>query len=241
MSTADDQRRAAEDYLYKHSIPQLFTDLSAALATSQPVDPINYLINQLEMRRNGRSAGHRVVFVLGGPGAGKGTVCARLVKDFGFKHLSAGDLLREEQQRPGSKYGAMIAQYIREGQIVPKEVTIGLLRQAMEQEPSGTTFLIDGFPRAMDQATQFESDVQRCDFVLFLECTEEVMEKRLLKRGETSGRSDDNIESIRKRFHTYLNQTMPVIEFFSRDNRVRHVSSAPPAEEVYQTVRKLFE
>ena len=69
-----------------------------------------------------------VVFVLGGPGAGKGTHCAHLVEDYGFVHLSAGDLLRAEQARPGSQYGQMIADYIKDGKIVPMEVTISLLR-----------------------------------------------------------------------------------------------------------------
>jgi adenylate kinase family enzyme len=123
---------------------------------------------------------------------------------------------------------------------VPKEVTIGLLKNAMAAAPQSTTFLIDGFPRAMDQAVAFEDSVQRCDFVLFLECPEETMEARLLKRGETSGRADDNAESIKKRFRTYVEQTMPVIEYFGRDNRVRTVSSVPPAQEVYQQVSTLF-
>ena len=73
-----------------------------------------------------------VVFVLGGPGAGKGTHCTHLVRDYGFVHLSAGDLLRAEQARPGSQYGQMIAEYIKEGKIVPMEVTISLLRNAIQ-------------------------------------------------------------------------------------------------------------
>src|SRR6186713_3011939 len=73
-----------------------------------------------------------VLFVLGGPGAGKGTQCANLVRDYGFKHLSAGDLLREEQNRPGSEFGEMIKDYIKQGTIVPMEVTIKLLENAMQ-------------------------------------------------------------------------------------------------------------
>lgn len=88
-----------------------------------------------------------VIFVLGGPGAGKGTQCANLVRDYGFKHLSAGDLLREEQDRSGSEFGEMIKDYIREGKIVPMEVTIQLLENAignsMEKEHKHK-FLIDG-------------------------------------------------------------------------------------------------
>lgn len=88
-----------------------------------------------------------VIFVLGGPGAGKGTQSEKLVADYGFKHLSAGDLLREEQDRPGSKYGELIKSYIKEGTIVPMEVTIQLLENAMGkaiQEEEKKKFLIDG-------------------------------------------------------------------------------------------------
>lgn len=90
-----------------------------------------------------------VLFVLGGPGAGKGTQCQKLVSDYGFKHLSAGDLLREEQDRPGSEFGDMIKTYIKEGTIVPMEVTIQLLENAMKKsiesgENAKKLFLIDG-------------------------------------------------------------------------------------------------
>ena len=89
-----------------------------------------------------------VIFVLGGPGAGKGTQCARLVADYGFTHLSAGDLLRAEQQRPGSQFGELIRDYIKNGQIVPMEVTVQLLENAMRNSMEGENkkglFLIDG-------------------------------------------------------------------------------------------------
>ena len=87
----------------------------------------------------------KVLFVLGGPGAGKGTQCARLVADYGFVHLSAGDLLRAERDS-GSPDGAMITQFINEGKIVPVEVTVNLIKKAMVQS-GGSKFLVDGFPR----------------------------------------------------------------------------------------------
>lgn len=88
-----------------------------------------------------------VIFVLGGPGAGKGTQCERLVRDYGFKHLSAGDLLRGEQDREGSEFGELIKTYIKEGQIVPMEVTIQLLENAITatiKDEDNRRFLIDG-------------------------------------------------------------------------------------------------
>ncbi|GAB7359412.1 hypothetical protein MBLNU230_g6061t1 [Neophaeotheca triangularis] len=184
-----------------------------------------------------------VVFVLGGPGAGKGTQCSNLVRDYGFRHLSAGDLLRAEQDRPGSEFGDMIRTYIKEGQIVPMEVTIQLLENAMNdtiKESGERKFLIDGFPRKMDQAVAFEEKVVPCRFVLFFDCSEETMKERLLKRGETSGRSDDNEESIRKRFRTFVETSMPVVEHFEKEGKVARVEAKKGPQEVYQDVQKSF-
>jgi len=186
-----------------------------------------------------------VIFVLGGPGAGKGTQCTKLVEEFGFCHLSAGDLLRAEQNREGSQYGAMIKQYIKDGQIVPMEVTVELLKNAIKaalgEGRSGQgwadgkgRFLIDGFPRKMDQALKFDEDVCLSSLVLFYTTTEEVMLKRLLKRGETSGRDDDNEESIKKRFHVYKATTMPVIEHYNKLRKVAEIDSSPGVDEVYK-------
>jgi len=136
-----------------------------------------------------------VVYILGGPGSGKGTQSAYLVKDYGFIHLSAGDLLREEQNTEGSKYGQLIKDYIKDGLIVPMEITVKLLENAMKSKLDGNgsgKFLIDGFPRKMDQATFFEESVCPSKCTLFLDCSEDVMRERLLNRGKTSGRSDDN-------------------------------------------------
>jgi len=197
-----------------------------------------------------------VVFVLGGPGAGKGTQCEKLVEEFGFCHLSAGDLLRAEQHREGSQFGEMISTYIKEGKIVPMEVTIKLLENAMHSALSeGRSregwgkdkgrFLIDGFPRKMDQAIKFEEDVCKSAYTLFFSTTEEVMLSRLLKRGETSGREDDNAESIKKRFVTYNETTKPVIDYFSKENKVKEIDSSPPVDEVYAktsaVVREYFQ
>ncbi|KAK5108084.1 bifunctional uridylate/adenylate kinase [Meristemomyces frigidus] len=184
-----------------------------------------------------------VIFVLGGPGAGKGTQCANIVRDYGFKHLSAGDLLREEQDRQGSEFGDMIKDYIKEGQIVPMEVTVQLLENAMthEIETSGNRrFLIDGFPRKMDQAVAFEEKVVPSKFTLFFDCPEETMRERLLNRGKTSGRADDNEESIKKRFRTFVETSMPVVEMFEGEGRVVRISATQGPEEVYEGVKKGF-
>jgi len=186
-----------------------------------------------------------VIFVLGGPGAGKGTQCGRLVEDFDFCHFSAGDLLRAEQNREGSEYGELIRTCIREGTIVPMKVTVKLLENAMgyamKQRTSGDgwengrgRFLIDGFPRKMDQALKFDETVCLSSVVIYFSTTEEVMLKRLLERAKTSGREDDNVESIKKRFRTYKTDTMPVIEYYSAKGKVAEVDSSGSVEEVHK-------
>lgn len=179
--------------------------------------------------------------MLGGPGSGKGTNCARIVSDFGYVHLSAGDLLRAERAT-GSDLAEMINTYIREGKIVPAEVTVRLLRTAMEKSGS-SNFLVDGFPRDIENLRCWQNAmaaIAEVDFLLFLDCPQEVMLARLLERGKTSGRSDDNEESIRKRFQTYEESTRPIIDYFRKQKKIREVDSNRAIELVYKDVSACF-
>jgi len=171
-----------------------------------------------------------VFFVMGGPGSGKGTQCAKLVEHFGFVHLSAGDLLREEVSS-GSEVGLEIARIIEEGQIVKSEVTVGLLRNAMKQR-SGP-FLVDGFPRSLSNLQAFEDVFEPCEMMLFLQLSEGEMEARLLKRGESSGRSDDNSVTIRKRFHTFAHDSMPVVQRMEQRGLLRCIDADGSPEMVF--------
>jgi len=186
----------------------------------------------------------RVVFVLGGPGAGKGTQCAHIVERFGFVHLSAGDLLRAEREK-GGPVGEMIDTLIREGQIVPIKVTLDLLRSAMEASMAQGKFLflIDGFPRNQDNLEGWNAEMgafAQVEFCLMLECPEEVMEARLLKRGETSGRTDDNATAIKKRFQTFVQATQPVVAQFAEQGKVRQVSAADSVDNVWKQIEQIF-
>jgi len=188
-----------------------------------------------------------VVFVLGGPGVGKGTQCARIRDTFGFVHLSAGDLLREEQQNPESQYGKLIKENIEAGKIVPAEITIQLLRKAMEKHMTATVsrrhFLVDGFPRNQDNLegwNRIVGDFADVRFCLFFSCSEQVMEQRLLKRAESSGRSDDNPETIKKRFKTYVESTVPVIKHFESIGRHHSIDASVSVDQVFTQVYDLF-
>ncbi|KAF5469908.1 hypothetical protein F2P56_010466 [Juglans regia] len=178
-----------------------------------------------------------VVFVLGGPGSGKGTQCANIVQHFGYTHLSAGDLLRAEISS-GSENGTMIQNMMKEGKIVPSEVTIKLLQRAMT-ESGNDRFLIDGFPRNEENRAAFE-DITKIEpaFVLFFDCSEEEMERRVLNRNQ--GREDDNIETIRKRFKVFSESSLPVIEHYKSRRKVRQIDAGRPVEEVFESVKAVF-
>lgn len=183
----------------------------------------------------------KVLFVLGGPGAGKGTQCGRLVAEYGFTHLSAGDLLRAERANPDSADGELINAYIKEGNIVPVEITLRLLANAMKAD-GNTKFLIDGFPRSYDnlQGWQKHMDpVTNVLGVLFYDTDEEVMEKRILGRAATSGRGDDNVITIRKRFKVFKTQTMPVVEHYAHRGQVFVVNATACIEDVFTATQAI--
>ncbi|XP_067218985.1 UMP-CMP kinase isoform X1 [Chanodichthys erythropterus] len=190
----------------------------------------------------------QVVFVLGGPGAGKGTQCARIVENYSYTHLSAGDLLREERSRKGSEFGQLIDSYIKEGKIVPVEITINLLKKAMEEtmkvDEKKFRFLIDGFPRNQDNLQGWntvmdgKADVK---FVLFFDCGNDVCIDRCLERGKSSGRTDDNRESLEKRIQTYLQSTRPIIEQYEKQGKVRTIDASRSVDEVFADVKNILD
>lgn len=185
----------------------------------------------------------KVVFVLGGPGAGKGTQCQRIVQNYGYVHLSAGDLLREERSNPNSEYGELIENYIKDGKIVPVEITCSLIEKAM-QKSGKEKFLVDGFPRNqnnLDGWTSTMSDKVQLQFVLFFDCPLEICTERCLTRGAAgSGRSDDNLESLKKRFNTYVNETKPIIDYYEKLNLVRKIDATRDVDDVFKDVQRVF-
>ena len=178
-----------------------------------------------------------IFFILGGPGAGKGTLCSRLTREIpSFIHLSAGDLLRAEQET-GGEHAELIRGHIINGTIVPKEITIDLLRKAMLASDARVV-LIDGFPRAIDQADCFEETVKPGEACIYLTCSEEVMTQRIC--GRDQGRDDDNMESLLKRFRVFKDTTLPVIDRFESTGRLLRANGEQHPQQVFAEVYALF-
>ncbi|KAL7719410.1 UMP-CMP kinase [Entamoeba marina] len=181
-----------------------------------------------------------VIFVLGGPGAGKGTQCKFIVEKFPITHLSAGDLLRGAINS-GSEDGDLIAQLIKEGKIVPPEITVKLLLDAMRADKN-QVFLIDGFPRNEENKDCWfkyaEKEQIKTSMCMCIDASKEVMAKRILKRSYDSGRIDDNTQSMLKRFDTYERETCPVLNFFESVNKLKRFDGSGTPEEVFGEVNK---
>jgi len=174
-----------------------------------------------------------ILFVLGGPGSGKGTQCAKIVEKYGFCHLSTGDLLREEV-KSGSKRAEEMNAIMAKGELVPLETILELLREAMLKRADCKGFLIDGYPRDVPQGEKFEESVGKCKFILYFHCTNEVMTQRLLERAKKSGRVDDNEETIKLRLNTFENQTLPVLDRFA--DRVKKIDAMRGVDDIFADV-----
>ncbi|XP_064650272.1 uncharacterized protein LOC135501836 [Lineus longissimus] len=179
-----------------------------------------------------------VIFVVGGPGCGKGTQCDRIVQKYGFTHLSSGDLLREEVAS-GSPRGKELNAIMEKGELVPLEVVLQLIREAMKKHAATSKgFLIDGYPRELEQGIKFEKEVAPCKLVLYFDVAEDTMVKRLLKRAETSGRVDDNEETIKKRLATFSKHTAPVIGHYKTQGKLADIKAEGTIEDIFAEVKK---
>lgn len=183
-----------------------------------------------------------VIFVLGGPGSGKGTMCELAQTQLGWLHLSAGDLLRAEREKGGAT-AAVIEEFITVGKLVPNEITVKLLKDAMEVSTRATgqnNFLLDGFPRSLNNLEGwyevFGRDTE-LPKMLFFECAYDVLEKRIMGRAKYSGRSDDNLESIKLRFDTFKVETLPTVELFKSKNKCVEVDASQERTAVYAMLK----
>lgn len=178
--------------------------------------------------------------LFGPPGCGKGTQSDKLVEKYKLVHLSTGNLLREEitQQTP---LGLEAKNFMDKGQLVPDEVVIGMVDNYFDKHKGARGFLFDGFPRTVAQARALDNllDMKMTSIstVVALEVSEQELVKRLLNRGKTSGRSDDNNEEvIRKRYAVYLKETAPVAEYYKKLKKFESVKGEGSIDTIFNAI-----
>jgi adenylate kinase len=176
------------------------------------------------------------IILFGPPGSGKGTQAELLIKAYGLEHISTGDLFRHNLKN-NTPLGQEARVHMDQGHLVPDEVTIKMLKQRVHDSPDATGFIFDGFPRTIPQADALmelmkeeNSDIHA---LIKLEVSRQAIIERLLERGKTSGRVDDqNEETISKRIDVYLEETSPVFQYFADLDRSYSVNGLGSIEEI---------
>lgn len=182
------------------------------------------------------------LILFGPPGAGKGTQSEQLIDAYNLKHISTGDLLRAER-KAGTELGIKANEYITKGELVPDEVVVGMVRNFMKEHSSSKGFIFDGFPRTTPQAEALDNLLSefgaKIDIVLGLEVIEDELVKRLLLRGETSGRADDQSEeTIRNRFKEYQTKTLPLMDYYTKKNSYVGVNGMGEIDHIQSSLRE---
>ena len=180
------------------------------------------------------------LILFGPPGSGKGTQSEKLMAQYGLKHLSTGDLLRFEIANQ-TALGLEAKQFMDKGELVPDAVVIGMISSAIDSNEFVKGFLFDGFPRTPAQAEAIDKLLELkkapINIMLALDVSEEELVKRLMKRGETSGRSDDTNEVvIRARISEYLNKTAAVSDYYKQFNKVKMIKGEGSIDEIYHSL-----
>ena len=179
------------------------------------------------------------IVIFGAPGSGKGTQSEKIVGKYGINHISTGDVLRAEIKN-GTELGRTAKGYIDQGQLIPDGLMIDILASVFDSFKESKGVIFDGFPRTIAQAEALKKMLaergQEVSVMLDLDVPEEELMQRLIKRGQESGRADDNEETIRKRLVVYHSQTAPLIDWYKQEGKYRHIQGLGALEKIFADV-----
>ncbi|MBK8489533.1 MAG: adenylate kinase [Saprospirales bacterium] len=182
------------------------------------------------------------LILFGPPGSGKGTQAVTLAEKYGLIHISTGDLFRYEMSND-TPLGLQAKSYMQKGELVPDEVTIGMLRNKVEAHPKSNGFIFDGFPRTVAQAKALDAmltdKTQEVSALIALEVDDDEIVARILNRGKTSSRADDNDESIiRNRINVYNRETTPVFDYYAQTGKTKRINGIGSIEDIFDRLRQ---
>jgi adenylate kinase len=185
------------------------------------------------------------LILFGPPGSGKGTQAAYLVDHYHLTHISTGDLFRYEMSH-NTPLGQEAKAYMAEGRLVPDAVTIGMLRNKVESTGEANGFIFDGFPRTVAQAHALDALLEEMGHpisgLISLEVDDEEIIQRILLRGQTSGRPDDNDETIiRNRIEVYKSETTPVADYYEAAGKTHHIKGTGSIDEIFHRLTDVID
>lgn len=186
------------------------------------------------------------IVIFGAPGSGKGTQSDKIIENYHLFHISTGDVLRDNIRR-GTELGKTAKGYIDQGQLVPDELIIDILAQVLDEnkDKASEGVIFDGFPRTIPQAEALERLLAdrgtRIDAVVGLEVPEEELIKRILLRGQQSGRADDNEETARKRLEVYHNQTSPLKAYYEEQGKYRAINGLGTIDGIFELIKEVLD
>ena len=185
------------------------------------------------------------VVIFGAPGSGKGTQSEKMIEKYGFGHISTGDVLRSEIKN-NTELGKTAKQFIDQGQLIPDELMVSILANVYDSFGRGHKGVIfDGFPRTIPQAEALKQMLsERGDKIaamIELDVPEDELMKRLILRGQQSGRADDNEETIKKRLVVYHSQTQPLIEWYANEGLHHHIDGLGTLERIFADIKKVID
>ncbi len=183
------------------------------------------------------------LIIFGPPGAGKGTQAQNIVDNYGTDHLSTGDMLREAV-RNGTELGTLAKSYMDEGELVPDDVIIGMIREKITSENNSNGFILDGFPRTIAQADalseMLDSVGKKIDVVVSIEVDDKEIIERILERQKIEGRDDDTEEIVRTRLEVYKSQTEPLKSYYGDKGVLKEVDGLGTIDDVYVRIDKIL-
>lgn len=185
------------------------------------------------------------LILFGPPGSGKGTQAVKISEKYGLLHISTGDLFRNEMQAE-TELGQQAKSFMSRGQLVPDEITIGMLKNKVESNPDTEGYIFDGFPRTIQQADALDallsSKGQDIAALIALKVSENEIVKRLLLRGKESGRADDQDEPvIRRRIEVYKEETSPVFQYYESFRKAYQVDGLGSIDEIFERLCKTID
>ncbi|MCQ2239307.1 MAG: adenylate kinase [Bacteroidaceae bacterium] len=185
------------------------------------------------------------IVIFGAPGSGKGTQSDKIIAEYGVAHISTGDVLRGEI-KAGTELGKTASAYINEGKLVPDSLIIDMLAVTLDAKGKDIPGVIfDGFPRTIAQAEALNEMLaargEKVSVVIGLEVDDEELIKRIIARGKTSGRADDNEETAKKRLNTYYSQTLPLKDFYINEGKYAKIQGVGTIDGIYADIKKAID